>query len=261
MSRIIGTMTTFPLRSDIVERAVSSMAGQVDELNVVFNEYQKFPDWTEKYPTINPILPEFDTKDTGKYLISVSAEDWLFTLDDDIIYPDNYVEFSISSLKKLGVERSVGGYHGSNYRKPRFLPSSRALRRLLGVNLNYIVNSRNDYLFEKGLTEAIMVEQLGTGTTFSLGSNVPTFDFVRDAQRFIDVRVARWCYENDRRMVCLGRPDNWLRQSIPQENTSIFQTFTLRAPAHVAVEIEQFAFRCEGTGRPLVTSGQPLIHD
>ena len=251
MSKIIATMATYPGRSPLVEESVASMAGQVDTLNLVLNEYHSIPEWVSTYPSINAIIPEEDTKDTGKYLVPVAENDWLFTIDDDIAYPPDYVKISLDSFQRLGGSRMIAGYHGGTYRKPRYLPSHRRVRKLLGFDPNYIVTCKSMFYFSDGLDRHYVVDELGTGTTFSRGADVPPFSIVQTAQRFVDIRLAQWSHQTGRKMVCLSRPPQWLKPIRISDATSIFYSFTMKRPELVAREIETFAFQNKGAGLPL----------
>ena len=245
---IIGSLATFPGRSHLLKAVVTPIVPQVDRLHVVLNEYEEIPGWFSDFANVRPIIPERDTKDTGKFLVRPDPEDWLVTFDDDIYYPPDYVTAGIRALEAVGAENSIGGYHGSNYRRPRYLPRSRMLRRLIGANVNYIVRSRRDYWYIKGLDEPTIVEELGTGTTIMKGHLVPPFEFVRDAQKFIDVRLARWAYERGIRLVCLPRSEKWLQEAETTAETSIFLSYTVKAPENVAREIETYAFKIPRAG-------------
>jgi hypothetical protein len=252
MTKIIATMATYPGRGDFVEQAAASMADQVDTLNLVLNEHRTVPEWVKKYPSINAIVPEIDTKDTGKYLVPVAERDWLFTIDDDITYPPDYVQKSLASFKAIGESRVIAGYHGIVYRKPRYMITNRYIRMLLGRDPNYIVTNFNPILFENGLDQNHLVDELGTGTTLCRGEDVPPFSFMQSAQRFVDVRLARWSHQTGKKMVCLSRAAQWLKPIRDENiNASIWVSFTQSRPRHVAQEIETYAFRNKGTGRPL----------
>jgi hypothetical protein len=251
MTKIIATMATFPGRSAVVEQAVASMVDQVDRLNLVLNEYREIPAWTRSYPSLNAIIPEFDTKDTGKFLVPVADRDWLFTLDDDILYPSDYVDKSLDSFKMIKEPNVIAGYHGAVYRKPRFMPSNRQIRQLLRLDPNYIVTCVNRYNFFEKLEHAYIVEELGTGTTFARGQDIPPYSELQTAQRFVDVRLALWAHEGKRKLVCLPHPAGWMKLIGEPEITSISGSFTITRPERVAREIEKFAFRIKGAGRPI----------
>ncbi len=243
---IVANMATYPPRRDSMLEAVRSLAAQVDVLNLVLNEYPEAPAELRAFPNVNPILPEHDTKDTGKYLPQASAEDIVFTVDDDIGFPPDYVVRTLEQYHSLGAGPVMAGYHGTLYRPARFLRSD-FLRRLIGYRPDYIVNSRRFIPFGDALREATVVDELGTGVSVMRGCDMPPFEFVRDAQRFIDVRVALWCHGKGIPRVCLARNAGWLRPVRHPEG--IWQDFTLASPPHVAREIRQYAFKASGRGR------------
>lgn len=255
---IVGTMTTFPARAGTVPAAVASIAPQLDRLNLVLNEHAEVPGWAQEVPNLVPVLPEQDTKDTGKFLVPAEAKDWLFTLDDDIVYPPDYVARTLEMVEALGPSRFMVGYHGAIYRKPRYIRWD-FLRRLLGRDLNYVVNSRDIFNLGEALDRAMVVDELGTGVALMRGADVPPFAQVRDAQRFIDARVARWCHEQGIARVCLPRTAGWLVHLDLEE--SIFIDYTLNKPPEVAAEIRAYAFRDRAVGKLLPVHGpaQPAV--
>lgn len=248
---IAGAMATFPPRLPGLRRVLDGIAGQIERLTLVLNEIAEIPGWLAEFHSVDPILPERDLKDTGKFAAPPGPEDWLFTLDDDILYPPDYVARTIASMEAQPC-RAMGGYHGSLYRHPRFLKSA-FLRRVLGYNPNYIVCSRDILHFEARLDGPVVVDELGSGVAVMRGADIPPMDYMAGAQRFADVRLARWCHEQGIVQICLPRQAGWLksdRDTAPEG--AIFETFTVTNPAHVAREIDTYAFRKPGRGRPPV---------
>jgi len=249
---IIGAMATYPARADTLRAAVASIAPQLDRLHLVLNQYEAVPYWVPEHANVLPVIPEADSKDTGKYLVGLPPEArWLFTLDDDILYPPDYVARSLGGMARLGAGRYMGGYLGWTYRRARFL-GSRWLRRLIGYNPDYIANSADAVDFRDGLERAFVAEGLGTGVSVMRAEDVPPFARVSDAQRFIDVRLASWCFDQGIVQVCLPRPAGWLRDAhTGSQAESIFNDFTLRPPRSVADEIWRIAFRNPRRGETL----------
>jgi len=244
---IVGMLATYPPRSATLRAAVASVAPQLDRLVLVLNDHDRVPDWLAGHPNVTPLIPETDTKDTGKYLAPPEGARWLFTLDDDILYPPDYVARSLAgharAAERLGTERIMAGYMGWTYRRARFL-GARWIRRLIGYNPDYIANSAQTVDFRAALERARIVEGLGTGVALMRAADAPPFDHVRDAQRFIDVRLGSWCHEQGILQLCLPHPAGWLRDAHDgAQGDSIFETFTLRPPSHVADEIWRMAFR------------------
>jgi hypothetical protein len=124
--------------------------------------------------------------------------------------------------------------------RPRPGPSLRKLRRWWRHGPDTLLDSRRLYKFHDRLEAPVVVDQVGSGTAFLAGRDMPPFDYMRDAQMFVDVRLARWCFEQGIDVVCLPRPRGWLTEERHDER---IYDFTRQNPGHVSREAARFAFR------------------
>ena len=209
-------------------------------MNVVLNEYDEVPPELGKHSNVKCILPPENLRDLGKFYPDTKGCDFLFCIDDDILYPENFVKTAITQLKSAQDRNAVGGYHGSIYRKMGASTSLKKIRAAFSRSKN-LVNNRKVFMFWDALEEIVIVDQIGSGTILMQGEHVPPFEFMQGSQKFVDVRLARWCYEQNIRMLCLPREKDWL-QKLPVE-TSIYQDFTINTPTAVLQEIKTFAFK------------------
>ncbi|MBC55949.1 MAG: hypothetical protein CL814_03335 [Confluentimicrobium sp.] len=238
---IIANMATYPPRRAAFLRAVAAVAPQVDQLNLVLNEYDAIPRELAGFGNVTAVIPDEDLKDVGKFLPDSSAAEHVFTMDDDILYPADYVATTLSRLAALRHKRVLAGYHGSLYRGwPR-------LAARLGIRPNRIAAHRRQFRFRDGLAAPVVVDQLGSGVSVMRGCDFPPFDFMKGSQGFVDVRLARWCHEHGILPVCLPRAAGWL--SAESFDEALFYSVTQASPPHVAREIWEYAFRVRGRGR------------
>jgi hypothetical protein len=237
---IVANLATYPPRRARLPAVVRAVAPQVDRLNVVLNEYDAVPDELPRLDGVVPILPPEDTKDTGKFLPDVTGADEVFLIDDDLDYPPDYVSHTLAELRACGGGRVAGGYHGSIYVRPRIGLSRRKIRRYFGYGPDRVMESRKSYNFFRGLPRPVIVDQVGTGTAVMRGADMPPFAYMADARMFVDVRLARWCFEQEIPLVCLPRADGWLTGHDFDER---IYDFTRTFPAHVVSEVSTFAFR------------------
>lgn len=241
---IVANLATYPPRRAALERVIQNLAPQVDLLNIVLNEYTKPPDIVALPENVRFIVPSSDLKDTGKFYPSILPDDVVFFVDDDILYPVDYVQRTLSWLKCLPHDRFVVGYHGSVYLRRPY--KERLHAWLSGRQLRierHIVN------FADGLDRLTVVDQLGSGTLAMYGRYVPSFSYMMGSQKFVDVRLARWCYSNKLTSLCLAREAKTL-QAVPFDET-IFESFTLKFPENVTKEIRTFAFKRRNVGTAL----------
>ncbi|MBL3551092.1 hypothetical protein [Rhodovulum sulfidophilum] len=246
---IVGTMATYPPRQRSMLATVARIAPQLDVLNVVLNQYASVPPELLSFGNVNAIRPEEDTKDTGKFLPDHRGAGWVFLLDDDIAYPETYVKDSVAAMQALGPGRLVGGYCGAVYRKPQMRQKTLSgLNRYRKELFRRRGEVRDSLKLDAGFRQAIVADELGTGVMIARPEHLPDFESVRSAQKFIDVRMARWCFEKGITQVCLPRPAGYLRALEHEE--SIHTGFTAKRHAAVTREIQEYALKNPRAGQP-----------
>jgi len=238
---IYGNMATYPKRADTIEEVVNRIAPQLDILRVVLNEFEDVP--PGNYPdNVEFLFPEEDLKDVGKFYPETKDDaSFIFLLDDDILYPSNYVERTLEMAKRYDKEATIFGYHASIY-----LPFDVSLNpkswygafifKLFGGNLR---KSRRVFHYERALDRCLLVDQLGTGAVSMKPEYMPPFEIMAGSAKFTDVRLSKWAHAKGIKMRSLERADKWL--DILDFDENIYKTFTRRTPEHVLDEIRTFA--------------------
>ena len=95
-------------------KTIESIYHQCDEINICLNNYdgdipKQFLD--EK---INLIFTDNSKGDAFKFLNLENSDGYYLTIDDDLIYPPNYVEYMISNCKKYNNKKIIA-LHGKNF--------------------------------------------------------------------------------------------------------------------------------------------------
>lgn len=245
--RVVANLATYPRRRDGVIETARRIAPQVDRLNLVLNEYDEAISELSSLGNIEQIIPAEDTKDTGKFLPAVGADDIVFLIDDDLIYPEDYVAMSLQRIEKYQKTSIVFGYHGSSYILPRFSLNSRHFKRWWTYDPARIAEYRRVIPFYRKRDKAFLVDQIGTGTGILRGNLMPSFEYMASSQSFVDVRLAKWCFEQGIPQVALPKADYWIQDHSYEE--TIYGDFTRHNPANVAEEIRGFAYKRPMVGR------------
>ncbi len=110
---LVGGMATIPERSEQLALSVASILPQLDQLHVYLNGFMDIPDCLRD-PRITPWLSSEqagDLGDRGKFFRCAGTEGYFFGLDDDIVYPPDYVSRLVESLQAAGNLDCVG-VHG-----------------------------------------------------------------------------------------------------------------------------------------------------
>lgn len=255
---IIANLATYPPRAEFLPNVVDAISPQVDQMNIVLNEYDSVPEFLSGYKNVNALVPDHDTKDAGKFFPDCTQAEYVVLIDDDLVYPKDYVAKTVARMRALGPGRYLGGYHCSIYNRPGLRPISiksiKATIRFF-VSPHHIARFRRGLPFGQGMSDAVVVDQVGSGTAIIRGSDIPPYEFMKTSQKFVDVRLARWCVEQGIVRVSLPREESWLRGSDSEGvrfEETIFEDFTQKHHKHVAQEIRSFAFRDKRVGRRFI---------
>ncbi len=246
---IVANLATYPPRREAVLGVVRTIAPQVDRLNVVLNQFDAPLPELASFENVEQIIPTSDTKDAGKFYPTTSDARYVLMIDDDIIYPANYVSKTLHALEDLGESGVLGGYHGSIYQKPKFSLTKRKLRKWFSyITRGNLADFRKVHVFRNELKAPVVVDQIATNAAIMRGQDMPPYSFMADSQKFVDVRLARWCFEKNITCICLPRDAGWL--SDIRFDETIYEGFTQTNPPHVTREILSYAFKNPASGRP-----------
>jgi GT2 family glycosyltransferase len=112
-------MATFPPRIGCLKKAVQSLCGQVDELHVFCNKYNRldFEDIRELIALPNVFFYDYmkhtqqDIGALGKIIFCHDWDGYIFLADDDFVYPPDYIEKLTKAVDKYD-KKAVISFHG-----------------------------------------------------------------------------------------------------------------------------------------------------
>lgn len=117
---ITASMAAVPWRGNILERVVESLLPQVDRLNIYLNDWKEIPKFLDD-PKINAVMSQNESGNLGakgKFYWCENIHGYHLTVDDDILYPPDYVEKILFNLSRY--PKAVVSYHGSILNYPVF---------------------------------------------------------------------------------------------------------------------------------------------
>ncbi|WP_310621830.1 hypothetical protein [Flexibacterium corallicola] len=220
---IIANVATYSAREGNRREALDSIACQVDVINVTLNGYKQVPSDLRTLKNANFYFPEADLKDVGKFAFRVEEHDDVFLCDDDIIYPSAYTETHMRIREEIGIDDIILGVHGVIYSD--YYDGMKRSGRLVQV-------------FHHELDCHEQVNQLGTGTVYAKGAQLPSLQFMRGSGGYVDIRFARFAFKNSYPLVCIRRQANWLQEVTNDE--TLYLSVTSQLPTEALVEIQDF---------------------
>jgi len=106
---VTANMATMPERIDIALKAIESIYNQVDLVRVYLNNFEEYPKDLIDDKII--LMIDEDLKSTGKFYWALGENQYYFSIDDDLIYPENYVSEHIELIQKYNNQVAVS-LHG-----------------------------------------------------------------------------------------------------------------------------------------------------
>lgn len=99
-------IASIPERLDCLTDTIESLYNQADEINLYLNNYKENPFKGDK--KINVVLGDNSKGDAGKAFFAEYVSGFYFMVDDDLIFPADYVSNTLKNMYK----RDAVSYHG-----------------------------------------------------------------------------------------------------------------------------------------------------
>jgi hypothetical protein len=196
-------------REAALHASVDSLAPQVDHINVYLNGYDVVPAYL-RVPYVTALLssdsPLGDIGDVGKfYWADQLRTEFHVTADDDIVYPDDYVQVMIGYLTKSFLAPAIVGLHGIIIEQDLLLPANG--RRGKGY-----YGSRRVFMGVEDVLESHNVHILGTGTVVYRVSDLNPLDVpgVFQSANMADIWLGIRAQELSLPMVVMPHVGNWI---------------------------------------------------
>lgn len=205
--RVTVGIASIKTREKCLERTVQSLMHQADEIHVYLNDYDKVPAFLQNNPKIKFYLGKIykDRGDTGKFFYLDKVEEgYYFSCDDDLIYPNDYVEKTINFLRDHD-NAVICTYHGALLNKGK---------------LNNYYRDRRQIHYSTFQRNSIEVNIGGTGVMAfhvkSFKPDIPRFKY----PNMSDIWVGIQAQEKKIPILCAPRYLKWIKsQETPIEET------------------------------------------
>lgn len=117
-TKITASLASFPEREKCLRDTVESILPQVDKLQVYLNNYENIPEFlnNEKIKVYQSQSEIGDLNDAGKFYKAERIKGYHLTIDDDIVYPVDYVKNIIKWVNFYN-KKAVISLHGRIYGK------------------------------------------------------------------------------------------------------------------------------------------------
>lgn len=229
-TKIIVSLCSIPSREDSLEKTLNSLNDQVDIIYLYLDGYKSTPEFILRNNKIKLIKAPANSspRDNAKFIpyneLKCSVGDfYYFTCDDDIVYPTDYINTMIRSLKKYE-NKVVVGVHGV----------------VVAENPKSYFKNRFVYHFENDdLSEYALVNNIGTGTAAFHSSILEAINVNEWPQGgMVDIFFGQLCYKEHVAMIVIPRHSNWLyTDPDARETPTLFNEYKIDGKEKLIVNV------------------------
>jgi len=118
--KVTFNMASMPSRIIALQDTINTILPQCDLLNIYLNNFEQVPSFLN-HPKINLYRSHNcigNIGDVGKFYKVDQIQGYIFTVDDKIIYPDDYVHQMIGTIERAH-RKAVVSNHGRNFHTTR----------------------------------------------------------------------------------------------------------------------------------------------
>lgn len=212
----IGCMATYPGRRKSFLAVIETLAKQLDVLYVYANGYDndmfRFVNQIKdretgncKIKIVSPGSAYGDIKDMGKTWPLTNLRGYVFLVDDDILYPDDYCRRHIENIDR---NKCISTVHG----------------RIIKQFPIHSYYGQTESVHWRRAAKKTTVHICGTGTvcyrTDLINVETPPFKTMSKYIGMCDIWFSCLARFNDMKIIALARQSNWLTYADPHGRTS-----------------------------------------
>lgn len=199
-NKVIFNVASMPQREKSLHDTVLSVLPQCDELHVYLNDYQKVPYYLYHPKIFYYLSSEHlgDLGDVGKFFRVHNLQGYIFTIDDDLVYPETYADDMIRQIERFN-RKAVITAHGRIFHEGRKCTSLYS-------------DFKEGFACTRQSREAF-IHLLGTGVTAYHSSTVEVDLHIFEAINMADVWLSLHLQQNNIPIFCIAHEGGYIRES------------------------------------------------
>lgn len=194
----VATIATMPSRAETFQKVLPVIHAQVEHVFVYLDGHGRPPAFLEHFDRVTVHRAEDlgDLHSDSRFLClqHLTAPTVVVIVDDDIIYPQDYVDRLVEVLQRFDGQAIVG-VHGRIFAPP---------------HKSYVKNAFC-YHFANQLPQSLHVHELGTGTSAFVSSRFAVNPREWERHDMADIVVAVEAQRRGVARIAVARPAGWLK--------------------------------------------------
>jgi hypothetical protein len=202
-------IASIPERASSLERTLESIAPQVDEVHLSLNGYTERPAFLDRFPNVHATIRATNGGDAEKFAAVDDWDGYVATIDDDLLYPADYIETLIAGIERYDRLRAVSFHGGTTSGYSAKIHSAATVKRLRCL----------------GTVDAddLDVNTVGTGVLGWHTAHVPIWRDLFRTPNMADVYFSCHAHRMGIPLAVLAHEQGWL-QDIQPPGPSIYES-------------------------------------
>lgn len=196
-------IATIPRRVYALKATIDSLIDQVDSIKIYLNNFKHVPEFL-KNDKIELIFGDNRRKGSTKFFWADKITGYIFTCDDDLIYPPDYIQVMSKAIDRY---KCLVGAHG-NILNPGKLTNYYKERTVLDAR--------------KLVPQDTFVDILGTGTIGFHTDDIKLSMDDMDLPDMEDIAIYKLSYNHSYTKVVVAHPHGWFQASTHKNDLGLY---------------------------------------
>jgi|SRR6056297_250013 len=186
-------IASLPEREKNLEATINSLYNQFDSINIALNGYERIPSFLRYDSKFNVVLSSNNGGAKMKFFFVDGCHDYYFSCDDDLIYPQDYVDRMIDKIQQYN-NKIIVTAHGGNIQPDMSVKVKGGGRR-----------------FNQPLAKDQFIMYGGTGVMsfYQPYARLSFRDFYYD--NMVDVNMYYKTQDKKMPVLLINKPENWIK--------------------------------------------------
>lgn len=207
---VMAGIASIPERVGSLERTLASITPQVDQVFLSLNDYTEEPAFLDDFSNVTATVRRVNAGDAEKFAAVDDWDGYVITIDDDLLYPPDYVETLIAGIERYDRRRACSFHGGTTSGFSARVHGAATLKRL--------------HCLATVAADDLDVNAVGTGVLGWHTAHVPIWRDIFRTPNMADVYLSCHAHRFGIPLAVLAHQQGWLEYILPDGMGTIYDS-------------------------------------